>query len=217
MTFKAILALVFLAATAAALPAEAAGGLAVGTCVSVRQQPGPARIIQVTPGGYLVRAQGKRDGEALNWQQDNVTPGPCPTGEEAVRNLPSVCPASEPDGDGRSAAESAIRGALRRLFERPVQQGSDGATTVRFQAVAIGQPRAWADHDNINAQADRSRPIYDVRATYTTCADYLSAIEFVRVEQNFHCFAAPDGRARCEIAPGSGDLAPVQRQKITKQ
>ena len=46
---------------------HAAAGLGVGTCVTIKQQPGPARFIQVTPGGYRVQQEGKTPGQAMNW------------------------------------------------------------------------------------------------------------------------------------------------------
>src|ERR1700688_4836676 len=59
-------------------PADATEGLAVGACVTVQGSPAPGRIIALTPGGYVVQAEGKAAGEAMNWTRTRVAPGPCP-------------------------------------------------------------------------------------------------------------------------------------------
>jgi hypothetical protein len=205
--------------TAVSLPAYAAGGLAVGACVTVKQQPGPAQIIKITPGGYVVQPEGKTASEAMNWQQDNVTAGPCPSGPAvaAVAGRQTSCAASDPDSNGKSALEREFRGQIRQSMERPAAAGADGATTITFQSVAIGAPRAWLAVDSFNFSADRNKPIYDLRVKFTTCVDFRAAIEVRERDQNFQCYTAAGGGSACQIASSSADLTPEKKQYIPKQ
>ncbi|MFI4986547.1 MAG: hypothetical protein ACHQF3_03820, partial [Alphaproteobacteria bacterium] len=65
-------AAVGLAGTFLPSPADATEGLAVGACVTVQGLPSPGRIIALTPGGYVVQAEGKAAADAMNWTRARV-------------------------------------------------------------------------------------------------------------------------------------------------
>jgi hypothetical protein len=210
--------IVALGCTALPSPAYAAAGLSVGTCVTVRQQPGPATIIAVTPGGYVVQPEGKAASEAMNWQQDNVTAGPCPSAAatSALLAQPHACFASDSDNKGATANERSFRGLIRQTYERQAAQGSDGAVTIAFQSFKIGGPRHWLRSDGFNFSSDQSKPIYDLRVLFTTCTDYRAAIEMRQQDRNFQCFTAPSGGVSCQVAGSTGGMAPDRSQYIPK-
>jgi hypothetical protein len=193
--------------------------MAVGACVTVNHRPGPARIIAVTPGGYVVQPEGKAQSDAMNWQQDDVSPGPCPSdAATAARNaLPKVCFASDVDGVGASRAERSFRGVIRRTFERQAAEGSDGAVTISFQSFRVGAPRRWLTSDGYNFSSDESKPVYGLRVLYTTCTDYRSAIEIRQQERNFECFTAPTGETACQVSGSTGGMAQDTKQYIPKR
>ncbi|HEY5072254.1 MAG TPA: hypothetical protein VII63_09505 [Caulobacteraceae bacterium] len=211
-----VLAVAWVATTS---PGHAAAGLGVGACVTVREQPGPAKIIRVTPGGYVVQPQGKAASEAMNWQQDDVTTGPCPSAAATAAQLaqPHACFASDPDSNGGTPIERRFRGLIRRTMEREAAQGSDGAVTVSFQSFTIGRPRRWLRSDGFNFSSDQSKPIYDLRVTYKTCTDYRAAIDIRQQERNFECFTAPTGDAACQMSGSTGGMAQDKQQYIPKR
>ena len=199
-------------------PAAAGAGMSVGTCVTVRQQPGPATIINVTPGGYVVQAEGKAASQAMNWQQDNVTPGPCPSAgvTAALAAQPHTCFASDADSKGANAAERGFRAIIRKTLEHQAAPGMDGAVTVSFQSFKVGAPRHWLVSDGYNMSSDQSKPIYGLRVAYTTCTDFRTQIQLRKEERNFECFTSPTGDAACQTSGNTGGMAQDTSQYIAK-
>jgi hypothetical protein len=208
-----------LGCTALSSPANAAAGLNVGACVTVKQQPGPAKIIAVTPGGYVVQPEGKAASQAMNWQQDNVTSGPCPSAAATAAQFaqPHACFASDSDSKGATATERSFRAVIRRTFEREAAQGSDGAVTISFQSFKTGGARHWLVSDGYNFSSDQSKPIYGLRVKYTTCTDYRSAIDIRQQERNFECFTAPTGDVACQVSGSTGGMMQDKNQYIPKR
>jgi hypothetical protein len=200
-------------------PGIAATGLVVGACVNVAHQPGPAKIIAVTPGGYVVQAEGKAESQAMNWAQSDVESGPCPSAAATAALLaqPHACFASDVDSKGATAAERSFRSIIRRSFEREAAQGLDGAVTVSFQSFKVGAPRRWLLSDGYNISSDQSKPIYGLRVAFTTCTDYRAAIQIRQQERNFECFTAPTGEAACQTSGNTGGMAQDKSQYIPKR
>jgi hypothetical protein len=196
-------------------PSSAAAGLKVGDCVTVRQQPGPAQILVVTPGGYFVQAEGKKPGEALNWQQDDVQPGPCPSAasKAVLAARATACFASDADSNGATDGERYFRALVRPLFERPAAAGQDGAVTIRFESFQIGPPHDWTT--GFNWAADQTKPVYDLRVGFTICRDYRASIETSQQVRYFSCFTDPFQVFGCRNAGPTGDT-PDKNQKYTK-
>lgn len=208
-----------LGCAALSTPGQTAAGMSVGTCVTVNHRPGPAKIIAVTQGGYVVQPEGKAASEALNWAQSDVMPGPCPSAAAtaALAAEPHICFASDPDSKGATALERNFRSLIRRTFEREAAQGSDGAVTISFQSLKVSAPRRWLVSDGYNFSSDQSKPIYDLRVQFTTCTDYRSAIDIRQEDQNFECFTAPTGGASCQLSGSTHSLSSVAHKYIPKQ
>ena len=197
-------------------PAGATEGLGVGACVKVMQQPGPARIVAITPGGYVVQPAGKARSEAMNWAREDVTSGPCPGAPtRAQLAQPHTCFASDADGAG-GAAQLSDRSVIRRTFERRAAPGSDGAVTIHFQSFRTGAARRWRRSDGYNFTADRSKPIHELRVVFTTCTDWRTAIQLLRRERNFECFTEPTGEKVCQVSGSTGGMMPDKTQYIPK-
>jgi hypothetical protein len=198
-------------------PGVAAEGLAVGACVSVNRQPGPARIVALTPGGYVVQAAGKARSEALNWARQDVVAGPCPGAPTvAQRAQPHKCFASDADGAG-GAAQVSDRRVIRQTFARTAEPGSDGTVTIHFESFRVGANRSWMRSDSYNFTADQSKPIHELRVIFDTCTDYRTAISLRRMERNFECFTAPTGEHVCQTSGSTGGMLPDKTQYIPKQ
>jgi hypothetical protein len=204
-----------LACAARPSPGSAAAGLKVGDCVTVKQQPGPAEILIVTPGGYFVVQEGKKPSEAMNWQQDDVQPGPCPSAasKAALAAQPNACFASDADSKGATEDERRYRALIRSIFERAAAVGQDGAVTIRFDSFQIGASHAWAE--SFDWPADHSKPIYDMRVGFTTCTDYRASIEMSQQVRYFSCFTEPFEKFTCRNAGKTGDT-PDKNQRYQK-
>jgi hypothetical protein len=200
------------------LPAAAAPGLGVGACVNVSHQPGPAKIIAVTPGGYVVQPEGKAASDAMNWAQSDVDAGPCPSAAATAALLaqPHSCFASDPDSKGTTAAERGFRGIIRRTLEHAAAPGMDGAVTVHFRSFKVGAPRRWMVSDGFNISSDQSKPIYGLRVAYTTCTDFRTQLLMHKQERNFECFTGPTGDAVCQTSGNSGGMEQDSSQYISK-
>jgi len=195
--------------------ADAAENLAVGTCVSVRGQQSPGRIVALSRGGYVVQGQGKTPSEALNWATTSVEPGPCPAeaaaGASGQLAQTRSCPGVDDDGGGASALEKSFRAVIRQNYSRAAAPGFDGAVTVNFQSFVMSGGRPWREIDAINIAADQTKPVYLAKATLTYCTDYRSAIELRRQSANFTCFTSEaTGAADCTMTGGGRD-EPTQR------
>jgi hypothetical protein len=200
----------------ASAPAGATEGLAVGACVSVTHQPGPARIVALTPGGYVVQAAGKARSEALNWAREDVVSGPCPGAPtKAQLAQPHTCFPSDADSAG-GAAQRSDRNVIRRTLTHSAPPGSDGAVTIHFLSFRTGANRSWRVSDGYNFTADTSKPIHELRVVYSTCTDYRTAIELRQQERNFECFTAPTGEHVCQISGSTGGMMPDKSQYIPK-
>ncbi len=100
----------------------------------------------------------------------------------------AACFASDPDSAGATDAERAIRGAIRKNFEHDAAPGADGKTTINFQTLQIGKPRAWGPAEmGVFSTGDQTKPLYDVHAVFTTCIDYRHSINTVQRDRVFVC------------------------------
>ena len=117
------------------------------------------------------------------------------------------CFASDPDSNGKSANEKTFRGVLRRFWEKEPKE-SGPTVTITFQKMTIGAPRRWrATFDDAYSQADPSKPIYPVRAAFTTCSDYTDAITKRKMERIYDCYWHKTGGWQCSQTGASGPLA----------
>lgn len=194
----------FFLGSVALLPVPAgAQGLGPGACVTVQGGPASGRIVQATPGGYIV--QGAGQDMAMNWAANRVHPGPCPA-DAGQANQMKACPPSDPDSAGATGLERTFRGAVRQTIEHPAVVGADGAVTVTFQSFQVGGPRAWTPDDARNFTADPSRPVYPLRVKFTSCTDFRTAIEVCQQEENYDCFTQPTGQTACQMSGHTGNL-----------
>ncbi len=131
------------------------------------------------------------------------------TREETSWSIADVsCGGSSPDADGKTAGEKAYRGVIRRLWEKEAATGSDGAVTIIFDSLVVGAGRAWrATATDAYSQADPKKPIYAVRASFTTCTDYRTAISRRKMERIYDCFTHKTGGLQCTQTGASGALA----------
>ena len=119
-----------------------------------------------------------------------------------------ACFASDSDSDVKNANEKNFRGVIRRFWEKEAGKGSDGAVTITFQKMTVGAPRRWrATFDDAYSQADPKKPIYPVRATFTTCTDYRDAITRRKMERIYDCYVHKTGGWQCSQTGASGPLA----------
>ena len=119
-----------------------------------------------------------------------------------------ACFESDSESDVKNADEKNFRGVIRRFWEKEAQEGSDGAVTLTFQKMTVGAPRRWrATFDDAYSQADPKKPIYPVRATFTTCTNYKDAITKRKMERIYDCFVHKTGGWQCTQTGASGALA----------
>jgi hypothetical protein len=119
-----------------------------------------------------------------------------------------ACTASSDDSAGTTANEKTFRGVIRRLWEKDAKAGSDGAVTLAFQKVVVGAPRAFQPTaSDAYSQADPSKPIYPVSATFSTCTDFKTAISKRTMERVYNCFVHKTGGWQCTQTGASGALA----------
>jgi hypothetical protein len=189
--------------------------LPVGACVAIRGAAG--RIIRLTPGGYVIQTQGQAASDAMNWSRDDVTPGPCPAGQPAAAQPPGrvACPVGDAGNLDATQQGRSFLPAMRALIAHPAAPGMDGAETVTFQSLQVAGGRAWTVADSVNFTADPARPVYDARASFTTCTDFVAAIELRQQVSNFECFTAPTGQFICQMS-GTVNGMPGPTQRIEK-
>lgn len=197
-------------------PAEANRALAVGACVAVRGMQSPGRIIRVTPGGYVVQPQGGTAGDALNWAQEDVVTGPCPAGPTAAQLAqPHACPTTDAPNLNATRQSQGFLALIRSVMDHPAAPGMDGAVTITIQSVQVGAARRWTVLDSENFSADPSKPVYDLRVSFTSCTDFRTAIELRKQVSNFQCFTAPTGQPVCQMSASVNGL-PEPTQRINK-
>ena len=148
-----------------------------------------------------------------NEQPENETP--VPKTDKNIDKAPPVneknsavaCFASDPDSNGKTANEKTFRGVLRRFWEKEPKE-SGPTVTITFQKMTIGAPRRWRPtFDDAYAQADPNKPIFPVRATFTTCTDYTDAITKRKMERIYDCYVHKTGGWQCTQTGASGPLA----------
>ncbi len=184
-------------------------------------------INELSPGG------GNKVSTYRSGVEDDINQGCKTKNGPAVRNKPEenkssenktpvkreadgviACSASSEDSSGKTANEKAFRGVIRRLWEKDARQGMDGAVTIDFQSVVVGAPRAWRGNwSDAYSQADRRKPIYPVRAAFTTCTDYRSAITKRKMERIYDCFVHKTGGWQCTQTGASGPLAVKDKEE----
>jgi hypothetical protein len=160
-----------------------------------------------------------------NEERENETPVSKPNNSQnntlpnKENNSSVACFASDPDSNGKTANEKTFMGVIRRLWEKEALEGSDGAVTITFQKMIIGAPRRWRPtFDDAYSQADPKKSIYPVRAAFTTCTDYRSAIERRKMERIYDCFVHKTGGWQCTQTGASGALATKDKgEYIQKQ
>ncbi len=119
-----------------------------------------------------------------------------------------ACFASDSEANVKNANEKNFRGVLRNFWEKKAEKNSDGTVTLTFQKMTIGAPRRWRPtFDDAYSQADPRKPIYPVRATFTTCTDYNTAISKRKMERIYDCFVHKTGGWQCTQTGASGALA----------
>ena len=118
-----------------------------------------------------------------------------------------ACFAADSEADVKNANEKNFRGVLRRFWE--VEPKASGSTvTLTFQKMTVGAPRRWRPtFDDAYSQADPKKPIYPVRATFTTCTDYRDAITRRKMERIYDCYVHKTGGWQCSQTGASGPLA----------
>jgi hypothetical protein len=127
---------------------------------------------------------------------------------ENKTGVAAACFASDDDSVGKTANEKTFRGVIRRLWEKEAKEGLDGAVTIAFQKFVVGGSRPWrATTTDAYSQADPKKPIYAVRAAFTTCTDYKSAINKRKMERVYDCFVHKSGGWQCTQTGASGALA----------
>ena len=172
---------------------------------------------------YLKRngCKTKNSSDVRKETKENETPV-TNNNQKPVRNVTNdavACSASSEDSDGTTANEKSFRGVIRRLWEKEAREGSDGAVTITFQSVVVGAPRAWrANLSDAYSQADPRKPIYPVRAAFTTCTDYRRAVSRRKMERIYDCFVHKTGGWQCTQTGASGALALKDKEEyIQKQ
>jgi hypothetical protein len=189
-------------------------GLGVGACVTVVGMPSPGRVIRLTPGGYVVQAEGKSASDALNWSRSRVSAGPCGSAAAPAPG-PHSCPEADAANLGATQQGQRFLTAIRAVMNHPASPGMDGAVTVTFQSFQVGAGRGWTILDSRNFSADQRQPIYDVRTGFTTCTDFRTAIELRQQVSNFQCFTSPTGQTACQMS-GTVNGMPGPTQRIAK-
>jgi len=155
-------------------------------------------------------------------QSENKTPD-SETGKNQNESAPKnnaddavECFESDSESDVKNANEKNFRGVIRRFWEKQAKAGSDGAVTVTFQKMTVGAPRRWrATFDDAYSQADPKKPIYPVRAAFTTCTDYKDAITKRKMERIYDCYVHKTGGWQCSQTGASGPLAMKDEKEYT--
>ncbi len=126
-----------------------------------------------------------------------------------------ACFASDSEESVKNANEKNFRGVLRRFWEKKPEE-SGPTVTLTFQKMTIGTPRRWrATFDDAYSQADPKKPIYPVRATFTTCTDYTDAITKRKMERIYDCYVHKTGGWQCSQTGASGPLAMKDEKEYT--
>ena len=119
-----------------------------------------------------------------------------------------ACFASDSEANIKNANEKNFRRVIRSFWEKKAEKNSDGTVTLTFQKMTIGAPRRWRPtFDDAYSQADPKKPIYPVRATFTTCTDYKTAVSKRKMERIYDCFVHKTGGWQCTQTGASGALA----------
>lgn len=129
-----------------------------------------------------------------------------------------ACFASDSEANVKNVNEKNFRGVLRRFWEKKPEE-SGPTVTLTFQKMTVGAPRRWrATFDDAYSQADPRKPIYPVRATFTTCTDYTDAVTKRKMERIYDCYVHKTGGWQCSQTGASGPLAMKdEKQYIPKK
>jgi len=151
--------------------------------------------------GCKTKNGGGNTANVPNPKINNQTP-PKPKADGAV-----ACFASDSESDIKNGNEKNFRGVLRNFWEKKPEE-SGPTVTLTFQKMTIGAPRSWRPtFDDAYSQADPKKPIYPVRATFTTCTDYTDAITKRKMERIYDCYTHKTGGWQCSQTGASGPLA----------
>lgn len=214
------------------LPASAAPGLAVGSCVladklyrgkivAVNHDDNGSYTIQDSKGGPDYRMPNRLVVAAAcaGNQVDTAAGGDRteahPAGHAGHHNNAQAAPAGacfQSQADGGAGLERSFRGVIRRQFERQAAAGSDGATTLRFLSFRMDGGRRATVIDRVNYKPDMSKPVYSVRALFQTCADYRTATTTKTLERNFQCYTSSTGGYNCSASGSMAGMRPDQSE-----
>lgn len=134
-----------------------------------------------------------RLGTKTSWDAGLIKHADCPD----AAPTPASCPAAEPDSDGRTPLEVAIRGAIRTEEENAMSS----ATVIQFKQVSIGQTQAWttADVDNY-PQGNQAYGLVPAQADYVSCSHNDAYMYKTERNRYFICFAvAANGAIECDV------------------
>lgn len=151
----------------------------------------------------------KNEGEQTeNEAPDSETDkNPDKTTPQDKTNGAVACFASDSEADVKNVNEKSFRGVIRDFWEKKPKE-SGPTVILTFQKMTIGAPRHWrATFDDAYSQADPKKPIYPVRATFTTCTDYTDAITKRKTERIYDCYIHKTGGWQCSQTGASGPLA----------
>lgn len=125
-----------------------------------------------------------------------------------------VCPASDPDSNGKTALEKSFRAAIRQTWEKEAEPGLDGAVTITFQSFRVGAAHKYRTYVDPNDAIGKT--IYPVRATFTTCTDYNRRIETMKREREFSCYKNTSGEYTCTIIAAPNTNVKDKTESIDK-
>lgn len=172
----------------------------------------------LTPGGGFKNSMSRSQVEGMVGQGCKTNAGgntgtvPKPTTNNQTPPKPKAdgavsCFASDSEADTKNTHEKNFRGVLRNFWEKKPEE-SGPTVTLTFQKMTIGAPRSWRPtFDDAYSQADPKKPIYPVRATFTTCSDYTDAITTRKMEHIYDCYTHKTGGFQCSQTGASGPLA----------
>ena len=117
----------------------------------------------------------------------------------------ATCFISDPDSNGASELEIAVRGAIREAEARTNEH-----MTVKFRSISVGEPRAWTAQEQVDfGDGDVTKAIVVAQADYVTCDEDTDTVTEVERQREFRCFVSSLGdQLLCETFTA---LAPDQQ------
>ena len=94
--------------------------------------------------------------------------------------------------------------------------GSDGAVTVKVDALRVGASRHATFYDRDNATLDPRAPVTPVVARVTLCTDFRTRLDMREVQENFLCYTKATGGLSCGEIAHTGDLPQPRDWSVDK-